>query len=158
MFAAPHEGHTKLFILDKLSQFEILDLVAHKLKMNSPTELSRLDGPRQRKLVIKMMYEKPNRPTLPRTVDEVADLLIADLPPKEMVTLSNMDEGDFLRLYDSVAQYVLDEFKIWTGNDDLLESCFANFSGGDEATDPAMVILRRVWQKLNDFPEILIIT
>lgn len=105
-----------------------------------------------------MMYEKPNRPTLPRTVDEVADLLIADLPPKEMVTLSNMDEGDFLRLYDSVAQYVLDEFKIWTGNDDLLESCFANFSGGDEATDPAMVILRRVWQKLNDFPEILIIT
>ncbi len=105
-----------------------------------------------------MMYEKPDRPTLPRTVDEVADLLIADLPPREMVTLSSMDEGDFLRLYDSVAQYVLDEFKIWTGNDDLLASCLAEPSGNDEATDPAMIILRRVWQKLSDFPEILIIT
>ena len=105
-----------------------------------------------------MMYEKPNRPVLPRTVDEVANLLIADLPPKEMVTLSSMDESDFLRLYDSVAQYVIDEFKIWTGNDDLLVSCFASVSESEDATDPAMVILKRVWQKLNDFPEILIIT
>lgn len=112
----------------------------------------------ERKFVIPMMYEKPNRPTLPRTVDEVADLLIADLPPKEMVTLSSMDEGAFLRLYDSVAQYVLDEFKIWTGNDDLLESCLANLHTEDKASDPALVILRRVWQKLNDYPEILIIT
>ena len=74
---------------------------------------------------IPMMYEKPFKPDLPRTVDEVANILIADLPPKEMVTLSSMDEHEFLRLYDSVAQYVLDEFKIWTGNEDLLESCMA---------------------------------
>ena len=105
-----------------------------------------------------MMYEKPYRPGLPRTVDEVADLLIADLPPKEMVTLSSMDENDFLRLYDSVAQYVLDEFKVWTGNEDLLESCLSLVAADEKETDPAMIILRRVWQKLNDFPEILIIT
>ena len=105
-----------------------------------------------------MMYEKSNLPSLPRTVDEVADLLISDLPPKEMVTLSSMDENEFLRLYNSVAQYVLDEFKVWTGNDDLLHSCLEKVSGGDDATDPAMIILRRVWQKLSDFPEILIVT
>jgi len=105
-----------------------------------------------------MMYEKPFRPSLPRTVDEVADLLIADLPPQEMVTLSSMTEIDFMRLYDSVAQYVLDEFKIWTGNGDLLESCMASVSCGGEDTDPAMIILRRVWRKLHDLPEILIIT
>lgn len=105
-----------------------------------------------------MMYEKPNLPSLPRTVDEVANLLIADLPPKEMATLSSMDENEFLRLYNSVAQYVLDEFKVWTGNDDLLASCFSMGSIGDESNDPAMIILKRVWQKLNDFPEILIIT
>ena len=105
-----------------------------------------------------MMYEKSNMPSLPQTVDEVANLLISDLPPTEMVTLSKMDENDFLRLYNSVAQYVLDEFRVWTGNDDLLESCLDKVSSSDEATDPAMIILRRVWQKLNDFPEILIIT
>ena len=105
-----------------------------------------------------MMYEKSNMPSLPQTVDEVADLLIADLPPKEMVTLSRMSENDFLRLYNSVAQYVLDEFRVWTGNDELLESCLARVSDNEDMTDPAMIILRRVWQKLNDFPEILIIT
>ena len=105
-----------------------------------------------------MMNEEPNLPSLPRTVDEVADLLIADLPPKEMATLSSMDESEFLRLYNSVAQYVLDEFKVWTGNDDLLASCFSLVSIGNESNDPAMIILKRVWQKLNDFPEILIIT
>lgn len=105
-----------------------------------------------------MMYEKPHRPVLPRTVDEVANLLIADLPPQEMVTLSSMSENDFMRLYDSVAQYVIDEFKIWTGNDDLLASCLSNVNGHEQDTDPAMVILRRMWQKLNAFPEILIIT
>jgi len=105
-----------------------------------------------------MMYEKPNLPSLPRTVDEVADLLISDLPPKEMVTLSSMDENEFLRLYNTVAQYVLDEFKIWTGNDDLLQSCLSRVSDSDDDTDPAMIILRCVWQKLNDFPEILIVT
>jgi len=104
-----------------------------------------------------MMYEKSNIPSLPQTVDEVADLLIADLPPKEMVMLSRMDENDFLRLYNSAAQYVLDEFRVWTGNSVLLESCLDKVSSSDEATDPAMIILRRVWQKLNDFPEILII-
>jgi len=104
------------------------------------------------------MYEKPNLPSLPQTVDEVADLLIADLPPKEMVTLSNMGEFEFLRLYNSVAQYVLDEFKVWTGNDELLQSCLDKLSNSDDDTDPAMIILRRVWQKLSDFPEILIVT
>jgi len=104
------------------------------------------------------MHEKSNMPSLPQTVDEVADLLISDLPPNEMARLSRMDENDFLSFYDSVAQYVLDEFMVWTGNDDLLESCLAKVVDSNDATDPAMIILRRVWQKLNDFPEILIIT
>lgn len=104
------------------------------------------------------MYEKPNMQKLPRTVDEVADLLISDLPPQHMATLSGLSENEFVRLYDSVANYVLDEFKVWTGNDDLLESCMDQVDDANQTTDPAMIILRRVWQKLNDFPEILIVT
>jgi hypothetical protein len=104
------------------------------------------------------MYEKPNMQKLPRTVDEVADLLISDLPPQHMATLSGLSENEFVRLYDSVANYVLDEFKVWTGNDDLLESCMNQVDDANQTTDPAMIILRRVWQKLNDFPEILIVT
>lgn len=106
------------------------------------------------------MYEKPNMHSLPRTVDEVADLILSDLPPREMAVLSDMSERDFFRLYDSVAHYVLDEFKVWTGNDELLESCLDQVTEKTQTTDtdPALIILRRVWQKLIDFPEILIIT
>ena len=104
------------------------------------------------------MYEKTNQQSLPRTVDEVADLLIADLPPREMATLSGLTENDFVHLYDSVAQYVLEEFKVWTGNVELLDSCMGQVSESHPTTEPAMVILRRVWQKLGDFPEILIVT
>jgi hypothetical protein len=105
-----------------------------------------------------MMYEKPNMKPLPQTVDEVADLLISDLPPREMATLSNMDEDAFLHLYDSVANFVLDEFKVWTGNSALLASCMERVDKGNRSADPAMIILRRVWQKLAEFPEIVIIT
>ena len=104
------------------------------------------------------MYEKTNQQSLPKTVDEVADLLISDLPPREMATLSGMTENDFVHLYESVAQYVLEEFKVWTGNVELLDSCMGLVLEGQQTTEPAMVILRRVWQKLNDFPEILIVT
>ncbi len=104
------------------------------------------------------MFEKYNTNSLPRTVDEVADLLISDLPPREMTTLAIMSENDFVNLYESVAQYVLDEFKVWTGNVDLLDSCVDQMTTTPQTTEPAMVILRRVWQKLNDCPEILIIT
>ena len=104
------------------------------------------------------MDDKFNMHSLPKTVDEVADLLISDLPPREMATLSLMTENDFVNLYDSVAQYVLEEFKVWTGNVELLDSCMDQVPEDHPTTEPAMVILRRVWQRLNYFPEILIIT
>lgn len=105
-----------------------------------------------------MMYEKPDMKPLPKTVDEVADLLISDLPPQEMETLSHMGEDEFLQLYDSVANYLLEEFRVWTGNDALLASCMQRVTPTHQVTDPAMIILRRVWQKLAEFPEIVIIT
>ena len=104
------------------------------------------------------MFEKYNTNSLPRTVDEVADLLISDLPPREMTTLAVMTENEFVHLYEHVAQYVLDEFRVWTGNVELLESCMDHVTEKHQATEPAMIILRRVWQKLNELPEILIIT
>ncbi|MGD8242726.1 MAG: hypothetical protein PVF59_07875 [Desulfobacterales bacterium] len=104
------------------------------------------------------MYENTNQQSLPKTVDEAADLLISDLPTREMATLSALTENDFVHLYESVAQYVLEEFKVWTGNVELLDSCMGQVGEGQQIAEPAMVILRRVWQKLNDFPEILIVT
>ncbi len=106
------------------------------------------------------MFERPNMRDLPRTVDEVADLLIGDLPVREMLTLSHLNRDEFVELYESVASYILEEFKIWTGNQALLESCMERLAGapaGRRPADPALVILRRVWEKLRETDDIVII-
>jgi hypothetical protein len=106
------------------------------------------------------MFEKPNMRDLPRTVDEVADLLIGDLPAREMMTLSHLNREEFVKLYESVASYILDEFKIWTGNQALLESCMEQLAEAPDSrrlSDPALVILRRVWEKLRTTDDIVII-
>jgi len=94
------------------------------------------------------MYERTKKRHLPKTVDEAADLLIGDLMTGDVEALSRIDDTDFYLLYRDVAAYILDEFQIWTANSDLLRSCFEHAQGPDGPVDPALVILKRVRQKL----------
>jgi hypothetical protein len=95
---------------------------------------------------------------LPRTVDEVADLLIADLPLADRATLSRLDDHDFGRLHQTVAGYIINEFKLWNGNDELLASCMAVVERGGKSSDPSMVILERVRSRLRDYAEVFVVT
>ena len=101
-----------------------------------------------------MIENNPNDQT-PRTVDEAAQLLLSDLLLQHLQSLSQMAEGDFEVLCDRVTPYLIDEFKLWQGNDALLNSCFA--SNVDEA-DPARIILNRVRDILSNFHGFLVIT
>ena len=67
-----------------------------------------------------------------------------------------MDEKDFEMLCDKIAPYLIEEFKIWQGNDALLESCFNQDETEDD--DPTRIILNRVKTLLNDFHGFLVIT
>jgi hypothetical protein len=91
----------------------------------------------------------------PRTVDEAAQLLLSDLLVQHLQTLSQMAEGDFEVLCERVTPYLIDEFKLWQGNDALLDSCFTRTS---DETDPARIILNRVKEILRDFHGFLVIT
>lgn len=104
------------------------------------------------------MYEKAKKRHLPKTVDEVADLLIGDLMTGDVEALSRIDDADFNRLYQDVAAYILDEFQIWTANPELLQSCFEQAQDNDGPIDPAMIILNRVRQKLATSEGVVIIT
>ncbi len=105
------------------------------------------------------MYEKPKEIVAPTTVDEVAELLISDLMASEVEKLSLMEEKEFLALYREVATIILEEFKIWTGNHELLHSCFKEIEASGPDVDPALIILRRVKAKLeNSSPGVFFIT
>lgn len=93
---------------------------------------------------------------MPRTVDEAAELLISDLLIQHLQALSNMTEDDFDLMCQEVTPYLLDEFKLWQGNDRLLESCLNR--AGDSLSDPARIILDSVKKKLRDFNCFVVIT
>lgn len=102
------------------------------------------------------MIDKTERVRTPATVNEAAELLLSDLLVQHLKTLSNMTEHEFNLLCDHVTPYLIEEFQIWQGNNDLLESCYE--SGDGENSDPARVILNRVKEILNNFNGFLVIT
>lgn len=102
------------------------------------------------------MFEKKTYNSMPQTVEKAAEMLLSDLLMQHLQALSKMTEPDFDRLCDHVAPYLIDEFKLWQGNDALLDSCYSQID--DDETDPARIILNHVKQMLHDFNGFLVIT
>lgn len=102
------------------------------------------------------MFDRKTRHPIPRTVEEAAELLLSDLLMQHLQALSKMTEPDFDRLCDQVAPYLIDEFRLWQGNNALLDSCYSQQDEGE--VDPARIILNRVKQILHDFNGFLVIT
>lgn len=99
------------------------------------------------------MYERETRLGmigLPQNVDEVADLLVADLKGLHAKKIATMSEKEYYDVYAEVATFIIDEFRIWTGNEALLKSCFELQDVQSETFDPAMVILKKVREKIID--------
>lgn len=100
-----------------------------------------------------MMFQPLNSPellSLPRTVEEVVDILYADLSLREKVVLASMSENDLeTSVYLALAKTIRREFGLYSGNHELLASC-SNFLGHgyDRFEDPAMVIVKELWHKI----------
>ncbi len=102
------------------------------------------------------MFNKNVKNRLPRSVDEAAELLLSDLLLQHLQTLVHMSENDYDRLCDKLAPYLLEEFRIWQGNNDLLDSCCNHCE--DKTVDPTRIILDRIKKMIQDFDRFLIIT
>lgn len=102
------------------------------------------------------MFTKKPRYRLPNSVDEAAELLISDMLIQHLQALSQMTDGDFELLCEKVTPFLIEEFRLWQGNDELLGSCCEQIDG--DVHDPARIILNRVKQKLQNFHGIVIIT
>jgi hypothetical protein len=63
---------------------------------------------------------EPSRP--PRTVQEVVDRLVSEMPLKDKTTLANMDQADLVKLHFSLGLHVRNKF-LYPKNEKLLESC-----------------------------------
>ena len=64
-----------------------------------------------------------NRLHSPRTVDQAMDRLISEMSLKDKVSFANMEEEDLIFLHPTLGKYIRDKFGLWSGNEELMESC-----------------------------------
>lgn len=101
------------------------------------------------------MIDRQFRYTMPTTVDEAADLLIADLTPEQKIAMAEMNETTFDDLCDKLNPYLQHDLNLWTGNERLLSSCFEDIKSQPEA-DPMRIIMERVRFRLLIHNDVLI--
>ncbi len=100
-----------------------------------------------------MMFQPLNKQaltSLPRTVEEVVNILYSDLSLRDKVVLASLSESDLeSTVYLALAKTIRREFGLYNGNHELLASC-SSFLGTsyDKFEDPAMVIVKELWQKI----------
>lgn len=104
------------------------------------------------------MFKKSSKYRLPTSVDEAAEVLIADLLTCHLETITSLNTKELDQLYEAICPYMLDEFKLWSGNVELLSSCLAEAGNDTKMFDPAKVILQKIKSKLMDTYGIIIIT
>lgn len=81
----------------------------------------------------------------PRTLEEAVRISILTMTGKEKEILKNTSEEDLVLFHYNYAVNMRNEFGLWDGNDELLESC-----GAPDADGASMAIVRAVWKALQD--------
>jgi hypothetical protein len=86
---------------------------------------------------------------VPKTVEEAIDHLIEELPLKDKTKIAKMDKFDLMTLHMTIGPHIRDEFELWKGNDELLESC-RKLSGQDQLhmDSVSKMIIDLLWARL----------
>jgi hypothetical protein len=97
------------------------------------------------------MYERNPIYSLPQTIDEAAETLIGDLGPDKEYVLRNLPFEEIVDFYGTAREAIAEEFRIWDGNDNLLNSCLNYRIDADDpsSNDPAQMIIYRMHEILN---------
>lgn len=100
-----------------------------------------------------MMFQPISNYTMlcqPTTVDGVVGLLFEDISLRDRVVMASLSEQEFdSSVYLSMAKVIRKEFGLYSGNEDLLKSCFSYLGKEyDSFEDPAMVIIKELWKKV----------
>jgi hypothetical protein len=80
----------------------------------------------------------------PRTLEEAIKICLLTMTTSEKKALKNTPSGNLIMAHFGWAVNLRNEFGMWQGNRELIESC--------GATDPdgaSMVVVEAVWKELN---------
>ena len=94
----------------------------------------------------------------PKTVQEAIEMLISNLPLKEKTIIANMSEEELIKLNANLGRYIMDQFGLWYGNEELVESCLelSDYPLHNEDA-AAAVIVKELWLKLRQTHKLRIV-
>jgi hypothetical protein len=81
----------------------------------------------------------------PRSLNEAVERLLTVLSEDSKRVVRGTAESDLIRFHFPWGQGIRNDYGMWRGNRELLESC-----GGGHPDDASMVIIRTVWRRLQD--------
>ena len=87
----------------------------------------------------------------PRVLNHILKWYWFPMPLKVKVILANMKEIDLISLHPTLGVYILDNFGLWSGNEELMESCRSLM--GDEKIhedNASQLIISKLWEKLRE--------
>jgi hypothetical protein len=96
--------------------------------------------------------------TLPKTVNEAVERLISELMLKDKTRIANMAEVELGALNTVLGQYIRNKFKLWTGNEALIDSC--RFLAGENELHPdsaSQLIIDKLWKRLRETHKLRVI-
>ncbi len=106
-----------------------------------------------RGIIKSVLYPPPEQilRSLPKTVEEVVERLVSELPLKEKAAIAKMKKGELSMGQPHLEKYIGVRFGLWSGNTDLIDACRRVLEKNDlQRTDAPAVILRELWKKLRE--------
>ncbi len=87
----------------------------------------------------------------PLTVEEAVDYLQANMPAHYEVSLTTRGKEDLSDLHFSLGAHASTILGLWSGNEELMESCrLASGNKYLDADDASMLIMSRLWERLHN--------
>lgn len=94
------------------------------------------------------MFPKTVDIELHLTIDDAVDKLLDDLPLLDRTRLSAMTSEELDLINRLVGFQISRDFQRWSGNHALLYACLEEAPGMGKEADPTLVIIRAMWEKL----------
>jgi putative molybdenum carrier protein len=93
--------------------------------------------------------DKDHPSDLPQTVDEAAIDIINEMDLRDRSMLANLSEDDLEPLQLTLGLHIKQQMEVWEVNESLKKSCIkACLEEGLDEANPAMVIVKKIWERL----------
>jgi hypothetical protein len=94
----------------------------------------------------------------PQSVEEAVERLILQMPLKDKATVANMSQNELPSLNSTIGGYIINSFRLLSGNQNLLDSCRLEAGGPFKHEEEAVsILLKALWEKLQQTHKLRVI-